>query len=227
MQTNGYSLPISVIIVEDHPSTLEGTQVLLERDHDIAVVGKTGSGAEALKLIGSLQPQVVVLDLLLPDMNGVLVARTIRRIYSEVAVLVLTGYDDYQSIQVLNEIGVQGYLLKTATGDEIIAAVRALAAGENIINGDPGYVQQMQQHSDLEKFHVSLRNGMVPCTMRELEVLRLVVAGWRNSEIGDTLGIKERTVEFHVRNIMAKMNIRTRGGVIRKAIQEGIITLEP
>lgn len=226
MKAHNQSAPIDVVIVEDHPSTLEGMQAILQRNQDIAVVGATAFGAEALEMIDVLHPDVVILDIRLPDVNGIDVAYTVRKVHSEVAVLVLTGYDDQQSIQILSQIGVQGYLLKTATGDEIISAVRAVAAGEVLMNGDTGYLQPMYKEADMDKFHVSLRHGGIPCTMRELEVLRLVVAGGQNKKIATTLGITVKTVEFHVGNILSKLGARTRGEAIRIAIQENIITID-
>jgi DNA-binding NarL/FixJ family response regulator len=204
--------PIRVLVVDDHPMILEGTQALLRRSPNIEVVGAAMSGKAAVQMVEELQPEVLLLDVRLPDMNGVEVARAVRTTFPDVAVLVLTGYDDTGMLRSMLQLGVPGYLRKTATGDELIAAVEAVAAGQKVL--------------EAELLQVGLASMEQSFTEREMSVLRLVATGLRNAEIADQLEVSVKTVEFHMRHVLAKLGVRSRTEATGTAVQRGIISLD-
>lgn len=195
---------IRVVVVDDHPLLREGTQALLARTKGIKVVGATGEGATALRLVRKFWPDVLLLDIHLPDINGVEVARRVRTSFPQVAVLILTGYDDAGYVRALLHLGVQGYLGKTASGGEIVAAIQAVAQGCKVL---------------AEATRAADEVGSEPLTAREWEVLRLLTVGRRNSEIATTLNVSVKTVEFHVSHILGKLGARSRTEALLKARQ--------
>uniref|UniRef100_A0A7C2ZZ19 Response regulator transcription factor n=1 Tax=Thermorudis sp. TaxID=1969470 RepID=A0A7C2ZZ19_9BACT len=209
MVTRPIGKTIRVVIVDDHPMLLEGTRVCLERAPDIAVVGVTGMGREAIHLVAEHRPDVLLLDLRLPDISGVEVARQVRAAYADTAIVVLTGYGDAGYLRALRPLGVRGYLPKTATDAEIVDAVRRAAAGCTMV----------ASHSEREIL-------TEPLTPREREILRRLVAGQRNAEIAAALLISVKTVEYHVSNIFTKLGARSRAEAIRIAHEQGILLLE-
>ncbi len=199
--------PVHVVIADDHPMLREGTRALLERQAGIVVVGATGEGAAALRLVANLRPDVLLLDVHLPDLSGVEVARRLRADHPAVAVLVLTNYEEAGYIRAMLQLGVRGYLGKTASGDQIVAAVRAVARGRGPVLS--------------EGARAALGGGDVALTAREQEVLHLLAAGRRNGEIAAALSVSVNTVEFHVRHLLQKFGARSRTEVVLKARQQG------
>ena len=199
-----------VVIVDDHPMLREGTRALLEKTVDIEVVGTAGRGTEALRVVAELKPDVLILDVRLPDVSGVEVTRRVREAFPEVAILILTGYDDVGYLRALLDLGIKGYLRKTARGDEIIEAVRLVARGKKVLD---------TSGADNGEFV-----GLV--TARERDMLRMIGAGMRNSDIADALGLSSKTVEFHISNLLQKLGARSRTEAILKAQQLGLI-VEP
>lgn len=203
--------PIRVVIVDDHPMLREGTRALLERQPDLVVVGATGQGGEALRLAAELRPDVLLLDVHLPDLSGVEVARRLRDTQPELAVLVLSNYEEPSYVRALLHLGARGYLGKTASGDQITAAIRAVAAGRTTV---------------LSETARAALGGGVALTARELDVLRRLTAGRRNGEIARELSISENTVEFHVRRVLQKLGVRSRTEAIRMAQRQGLVPSE-
>jgi len=209
--TNGKTA-IRVIVVDDHPMLREGTQSLLTRSAGIAVIGTAGTGAEALRLVAALRPDVVVLDMHLPDISGMDVTREIRANFPDIAILILTGYDDTGYVRALVPLGVQGYLRKTATGEEIVDGVRAVAQGRLALAPD--------------LLQLGVGGTSVHLTEREHEVLWLLASCRRNKEIAEGLGISVKTVEFHVSRLLEKLGARSRTEAIRIAVQLGLVDLD-
>ncbi len=201
--------PIRVIIVDDHPMLREGTHLCLEREEDIDVVGVASDGAEGLRLVAACRPEVLILDIHLPDISGIEVARRVRMDFPSVAVLILTGYDEVGYLRALLKLGVRGYLPKTAGELEIVGAVRAVAEGQPIIMG------QMAS--------AALADDAVQLTAREYEVLQMIAAGRRNAEIAEVLFISPKTAEFHVHQILRKLKAQSRAEAICKAHQHNLI----
>ena len=204
---------ICVVLVEDHPMLREGTAALLAAEADIAVVGQTGRGAEALALVGGCAPDVLVLDLHLPDLGGVEVARRVRAAHPAVAILILSNYEDAGYVRALLQLGVRGYLGKAATGEEIVAAVRGVARGGTTVLSDAA--------------RAALGAGGVALSARETEVLGLIAAGRRNAEIAGALFIAESTVEYHIRHLLAKLGARSRTDALRQAREQGLLPHAP
>lgn len=203
---------IRVVLVDDHPVVRQGTKTLLEQAGDIEVVGVTGEGLAACRMVAELHPDVLALDVRLPDISGVEVARRVRATSPGVAVLVLTGYEDVGYRRALVNLGVKGYLHKTASGEQILAAIRALARGESALacEGAP-------KEEPIEG------EGLTP---REREVLELLVAGRRNQEIAEAMTLSLKTVEFHISNLLQKLGARSRAEAIRNAVAQGLASLD-
>ncbi len=195
------------MIVDDHTLVREGTQAILATYSDIDVVGVAGDAAEAERLLIESAPDVLLLDIRLPDASGVDVARFVRRARPDTAILVMTGYDDVAYVRTLFELGVRGYLRKTASSQQIVAAIRAVADGHVILGA--------------EIVHASPGAETDRLSDRELEVMRLIALGRRNAEIARELGVSIKTVEFHVGNVLDKLGVRSRVEALARARQLG------
>lgn len=196
---------IRVIIVDDHPMLRDGTKACLDQAGGVDVVAVASTGAEALRLVQAHRPDALLLDLRLPDVSGVEIARRVRERSPEVAIVVLTGYEQLGYTRALRELGVKGFLQKTASSKEIVDAVRAVAAGGSAF-------------PDIEG-----SGNIKALSMRELEVLRLMVAGYRNADIVEELSISLRTVEYHVSNVLSKLGARSRADAVRIAHTDSIL----
>lgn len=194
---------IKVLIADDHPIVCRGIHNLLEPAVGIAVVGEAHSGGEALQLIESLHPDVVLLDVELSDMSGIDVIRRLNEASIVVKVLGLSSYDDREFISQLLALGASGYLLKDEIPEQIIEAVRGVARGET------GWVSR-KVAAKLSQILQKDQDGVADLTRRELDVLRLVVEAKTNGEIGMLLGISEKTVEKHLDTIFRKLGVASR-----------------
>jgi DNA-binding NarL/FixJ family response regulator len=197
----------------------EGTRRLLEEDTDIKVVGEAQDGAEALSLCQHLRPQVIVLDIAMKHINGFGVAQALRRDGGKTgppAILVLTAYDQVAYIQAMLRLGVKGYWLKSARGSEIRQAVHEVARGKR------SFAPEIRRLL-LDEESNSPAIPAEPLTARELDVLRLVVQGTRNSEIGQRLSISVKTVETHLTSIYGKLGVQSRAEAIALAQKQGLL----
>ena len=206
--------PIRVLLADDHPALRLGLRVLLERAPDVELVGEAEDGEEALALIEKLQPDVVVLDCELPEMEGVEVAQEIRRRDLPVRVLALSSYDDERYVRGMLDAGAVGYLLKDEAPQAIVAAVRAAARGEGYFS--PAVAAKVTAWSRGER-----PGGL---TEREVEVLTLVAEGLPNKQIASQLQVAERTVNFHVSNILHKLGAASRVEATVWAKEQGVIS---
>lgn len=208
MSTAQPQRPWRIIIVDDHPVMLKGTEQLFEGQVDLVVVGTATTGREALQQLDNNAPDLLILDIRLPDMSGVAVAQTVRATRPEVRILVLTGYDSPAYARALAQIGVHGLLSKTTPGPEIVCAARRICTGETL---------PIAVLTPLELSGEAL-------TEREQTVLALLVAGLRNREIAEQLHISLKTVEFHVSQLLEKLGARSRTEAMSKAISLGLVT---
>lgn len=208
---------IRLIIVDDHAVVRHGLRFLLEQQPDIEVVGESSDGEQGVALATSLLPDVVLLDLLMPRMDGVAAVREIKRIAPMTQIIILTSYYEDDQIFGVIKAGALSYLLKDASPQELIAAVRAAARGESILHPMVAarVLREMQQQSPL--------NDLTP---RELDVLTLIARGRSNHEIADELSIGEQTVKTHVSNILSKLHLADRTQAAIYALQKRLIPLE-
>lgn len=207
---------IRVLIVDDHPIVRTGIRNMLEPAVGISVVGEASTGSEALQMIESLQPQVVLLDMKLPDMSGIEVIKQIYETKSKSRVLGLSSYDDREFISQLLNYGASGYLLKEEVPEYIIDAVRGVAHGE------AGWVSR-KVAALLSQIFLKDKEDGTDLTARELEVLRLVVDGKTNDQIGVSLGISVKTVENHLHAIFRKMGVVSRVEAAVMAVRESLL----
>jgi DNA-binding NarL/FixJ family response regulator len=210
--------PITIMLVDDHTMMREGTRRLLEEDPELKVIGEAHSGSEALALYGNLRPCVIILDIAMKGLNGFGVAQALLRedLPDPPALLVLTAYDQPAYVQTMLKLGVRGYWLKSARGSEIRQAVHEVATGRRSLAPE---IRQMLQAGAGEAGVVEVE----PLTARELEVLRLVVRGARNGEIGQSLSISVKTVETHLTSIYGKLGVQSRAEAIALAQKQGLL----
>jgi len=209
---------IKVLIVDDHPVVREGLAAMLARAPDIEVVGEARDGQEAIEQVGALQPDVVLMDLQMPRVDGVEAIKQIRVRQPRVQTIVLTTYGDDESIFRGLEAGARGYLLKDAPRDELFRAVRAVARGESLLQ--PAVATRL-----LDRFSRRPAPAQETLTERELDVLRLLARGSANKEIGAALHISESTVKTHVANIFQKLDVSDRTEAVTAALRRGLLTL--
>jgi NarL family two-component system response regulator LiaR len=217
--SGGGTASFAVVLAEDHRIVREGTRQLLEHDPDIRVVGEASTGEDAVRLALELEPSVMLVDIQLKDMNGIDVIRNVARIAPQVRCVVLSAYDDYVYITEAFEAGAYGYLLKTVSAVELIAAVRTVAAGATVT--DDRISQRL-----MERWR---RKGppMERLTPREMEVLRLLVKGSSNKEMAHELDLGLRTVEGYVSNVFAKCGVRSRTEAVLFALSHHLVAALP
>lgn len=207
---------IKVALVDDHLMLREALVKVLEATSDLIVVAQAGSGREAFQVALENAPDVLVLDIKLPDMSGVEVARELRKRHPRLRVLVLTGYSDRVFVEETFKAGVAGYVVKSSGGDELIAAIRAVAAGRQFLGAN---VSILPGPSD----EASCGPRTAVLTRREREVLQLLAMGHSSADMAAALGIKESTVEVHRRNLKAKLKLRNTAELTRYAVREGLL----
>lgn len=209
--------PSRVLMVDDHPVVLAGLKALVEADADFEVVGNARDGRTALRLAKQLLPDVVVLDISMPEMNGIEVATALLAERPECRVLVLTVHDDRAYLRQLVEAGVSGYLLKRSASDELIRALHAVVSGGMYL--DPAVAGKVVGRAR-RALHPQL-GQVTELSERETEVLRLVAGGHSNKEISTRLNISVKTVETYKARAMEKLGYRSRVELVRYAADQG------
>ncbi|MDY6892746.1 MAG: response regulator transcription factor [Chloroflexota bacterium] len=210
---------ISVVLADDHALVREGTRSLLEAEQDIEVVGEAGDGEEAVTLVAKLRPNVVLMDIAMPKINGIEATRQIKASHPATAVLILTAYDNDQYIFALLDAGAAGYLLKNVKGVDLVNAVRSVCAGEAVLH--PVIANKIfARFADSKK---EGGNSFQPqhLSEREMEVLMLAAQGKTNQEIAERLHLSRRTVQAHLSNIFLKMNVGSRTEAVLEALKRG------
>jgi two-component system, NarL family, response regulator LiaR len=207
---------ITVLIVDDHALVREGVERFLHTQDDIAVVASVSSGAEALHLVGELVPEVVLMDLVMPEMDGVETTRRLKQISPTTQVIVLTSYHEDAHIFPAIRAGALSYLLKDVSAHELGEAIRKAARGEALLH--PQVAARLV--ADMQGATV---NPWLDLSAREVEVLRLIAEGASNSAIASRLVISEKTVKTHVRNILSKLQVQDRVQAAAYAWREGVM----
>jgi len=214
---------IRVLLADDHAVVRQGIRRFLEEAGDIAVVAEADDGAEAIRLVEEHRPDVAVLDIRMPEVTGVEATRRIKERFPEVRVLILTAYDDDPYIFALLRAGADGYILKTASGDELVQAVRTVHQGKSALS--PEVATKVVQQAMTGK-PATASDQVESLTPRELDVLRLAARGLTNRAIGHELGISHRTVQGHLASIYGKLNVNSRTEAVTEALRRGWIVIE-
>ncbi len=205
---------IRIVVVDDHPVVREGLVASLEDDPEFQVVGAAGSAEEALPLVSAQRPDIILLDLELPGVNGLAAIPILAAAHPSSRILILTAYDTDERVLGAIRAGAKGYLLKGASLDEIARAIRAVHAGESYL--EPRIATKVLAE-------LSPRKRPAALSHREREVLRLVAGGHSNKQIAHALGITERTVKFHVTSILNKLGAENRAQAVALAAQRGLL----
>jgi DNA-binding NarL/FixJ family response regulator len=208
--------PIRLVIADDHPVVREGLRAVLDSEADVEVVGEAGDGSEVLQLVDSLDPDLVLMDLQMPELDGVAATRRIRTDHAGVEVLILTTYDTDADINRAVAAGATGYLLKDASREELMQAIRLAAQGESVLS--PKVASRV-----LGRMRAPAEEAL---STREVEVLLEVADGLSNKEVGRMLHISEATVKTHLLHIFAKLGVEDRTAAVTAALERGIIRLD-
>ena len=213
---------IRVLIVDDHTVVRDGLSSMLAREPDFEVVGEASNGEDAVRLAANLTPDVILMDLRMPRMDGVTAMKRIRDAGPDTRFLVLTTFDTDEYIFQAIEAGARGYLLKDSSREDLFRAVRAVHAGESLIQ--PAVAARvLDRFAQLSR--VSKESNADALSLREIEVLDLLAKGLANKEIAAGLSISENTVKTHVSNIFQKLDVSDRTGAVTAAIRRGLIKL--
>ncbi len=209
-------MTIRVLLADDHGVVRKGVRDFLEEEPDLDVVGEASDGAQAVDMAIALQPDVVVMDIKMPQLSGIEATKRIKASAPQVRVLALSAYDDDPYVWGLLEAGASGYVLKTAESRELISAIRAVAAGRSAL--DPQIAPRIIARAARPTPSSDL-------TDREREVLSLAARGLTNKQIGHDLNISDRTVQNHLANIYGKLSVQSRTEAVTAALQRGLIQL--
>lgn len=217
---------IRVLLVDDHPIVREGIHLILQREPDMEVIGEASDGAEAVDLVCSLDPDVVVMDVMMPKMTGVEATRLIHQKNPRVQILILTAHEEEELVTQILRAGASGYILKRDGSAQLIAAIRALYRGESFL--DPSVMKTVIKTlaANRSTNSASAMTKERELTDREIEVLRLIASGHTNSQIANKLNISVKTVDTHRSNIAAKLDIHSRVDLVKYAIKKGYISLK-
>src|SRR5512136_2854854 len=212
---------IQLLIADDHPVVRDGLRAMLGTQPDFQVVGEAVNGAEAVRLAVQLKPDVILLDLEMPELDGVAVLTQIRATDPQAQVIIVTAYDADERIVQAVVAGAQGYLLKGAPREEIFHAIRVVDEGGSLLQ--PIVASKLMQHVSQQASHSAEMESLTP---RELEVLYLLAQGKSNKQIAAELVITERTTKFHVSSILSKLGAANRTEAAKTAVQRGLVTLD-
>ena len=210
---------VRVLIADDHPLFREGMRGRLDRVADIAVVGEAASGDEAVELAHKLEPHIILMDIKMPGLNGIEATREILRASPQIGVLVLTMFEDDDSVFAAMRAGAKGYLLKDSGGEGVVHAIRAVASGEAVFC--PGVAERMIGYFSAPRAAAPQR-AFPELTEREEEVLSLVAQGKSNREIARQLFVSLKTVRNHVSNILLKLQVADRAQAVIRARDAGM-----
>lgn len=216
-------MAVKLLLVDDHKLFREGLRRILELEHDLKVVGEAGSGRIALEQLTVCDPDVVLMDINMPDMNGVEATRAIKELFPKIAVLVLSIHDDREYLLEVLKSGASGYLLKDVDPDRLIEAIRDVAKGGSIVH--PGLTSKLINELNRLSNH-TLSVVESPLTGREGEILSLMAKGLSNGDIAKKVYISEKTVKNHVTNILRKLNVTDRTQAVIEGVKKGLVFIK-
>ena len=212
---------IRILVADDHPVVRDGLVAILSTQQDLQVVAEAGSGEEVLTRVDQTRPDVILLDLEMPEMDGVATLRRLREEDPEARVIIFTAFDSDERILAAVQAGAQGYLLKGAPREEVFNAIRVVYEGGSLLQPVVAskLLKQMSQNQ------TPAAGQLEPLTPREQEVLQLLAQGLQNKEIAAELVISERTVKFHVSSILGKLGAGNRTEAVAVAVQHGLVEM--
>ena len=216
-------MSVKILLADDHPIVRQGLRALLEAERGFRIVGEAGDGLEVADLVERLKPDVLVLDLMMPGLNGLEVTRQVTQRSPRTHIVILSMQDNEAYVLEALRNGADGYVLKQSTSDELVRAVREVIAGRRYLS------PPLSEHAIkayMQKADSATLDRYETLTTREREVLHLVAGGCTNAEIAERLFISPRTVEVHRANMMHKLGLRTQTDLIRYALRRGILPME-
>lgn len=212
---------IRILVVDDHPIMRDGIRALLNLHDDIEVVGEASEGKEALEKIPALKPDVVIMDIAMPGMDGLEATRQVRKKHPKIKVLILTQYDNKEYILSVIKAGASGYVLKRALGSELVSAIRAVKSGESFLypSAAAALIEDYLRKPGEEEPYDHL-------TTREREILKLIAEGHTSRKIADMLFLSLKTVQGHRSKIMEKLDLHNRTELIMFAMRKGLVSMD-
>jgi len=215
---------ITIILCEDHLITRQGIRRLLEDEKGLAIVGEAGDGEEVVLLAAELQPDVIVMDIAMPKMNGIEATRQIKLNYPRISILMLSAYDDDAYVFASLKAGAAGYLLKSIGRDELVSAIKAVHKGEPVL--DPQIAKKVVNYFRLQEKAPNLEEGSGQLSEREITIIRLAAKGLTNKDIAKNLHLSYRTIEGRMRDIFNKLGVGSRTEAVLHGLKMGWFTLE-
>ncbi len=215
---------ITIILCEDHLITRQGIRRLLEDEQGLTIIGEASNGEEVVEMVTELKPDVVVMDIAMPKLNGIEATREIKLIHPRTGILILSAYDDDEYVFALLKAGAAGYLLKSVGGDELVRAIKAIHNGEPVL--DPGIAKKVLNFFKLPEKVPAMEPDSGQLTGRELDIIKLAARGLTNKDIAEKLHLSYRTVEGHMRGIFNKLGIGSRTEAVLYGLKNGWFTLE-
>jgi len=223
--TSPVNEPIRVVIGDDHPITRQGTRQILEATSDIVVVGEAEDGGQLVALVESVRPDVAIVDIAMPVMNGIEATKRIKSVLPGTAILILSAYDDDRYVFALLAAGAAGYLLKDVSPKTLASAVRQVHSGEPVLHPEIAR-KVLAKVAAAEASAPSAAPSYATLTDRELEVLRLAATGLSNAAIGHTLSLSVRTVQAHLTQIFGKLEVGSRTEAVIAGLRMGLLKLD-
>ena len=214
-------MPTRLLVVDDHAVVRSGLKMLLSSESDVEIVGEAGTAAQAMEAASMLKPDVILMDIGLPDLSGIDATREIKRRFPEISIVALTIHEDEEYFFKMLEAGASGYVPKRAAPEELLIAIRAAAAGEVYLY--PSLAKLLVKDFLSQEHPADEKANLDGLTEREHEVLTYLADGANNERIAAALVISPKTVERHRENIMRKLNMHSRSELVRYAIRKGII----
>jgi NarL family two-component system response regulator LiaR len=215
---------INIVLCEDHLITREGIRRLLEDEKGLTIVGEAGNGEEVVQMVGQLKPDLVIMDIAMPKLNGIEATRQIKLINPRTGVLILSAYDDDEYVFALLKAGAAGYLLKSVSGDELVRAIKAIHKGEPVL--DPMIARKVMNYFRLQENVPHVEPESEPLSEREIDIIKLAARGLTNKDIAESLHLSYRTIEGHMRDVFNKLGVGSRTEAVLHGLKMGWFTLE-
>lgn len=212
-------MTIKIVVADDHVIIRAGLKTLIQSDSSLHIIGEASGGQEAISMVEKLQPDILVLDLSMPDIDGIVVTRQVHSNYPNVRILILTVHEDEALLREVIKSGASGYILKHAAEKELVEAIKRILSGEMYV--DPKMLPSLFKQSRVTSTKSETKEE--PLSPREVDVLKLIVDGYTNRQIGLELNISMRTVEGHRSNIYGKLGLHSRVELVRYAKEHGLI----